>query len=160
MLFWTHKPSSICVEECKLLLRILIGQQPITLLVLGQKQGCWKNWVYVNSTFQLFSTPSLFLFQQMEIKTRKEKKFLWTYIPLLSHPCPCVNVTPLSRFVHWPLDNYTAQGLGIIWRRLGPGNASSQNYLLSRHLHDNGPWWFLTRLPYSAAWWSCDACRI
>ena len=52
----------------------------------------------------------------------------------------CYNVTPLSRFVHWPLDNYTAQGLGIIWRRLGPGNASFQNYLLSRHLHDNDPW--------------------
>ena len=98
MLFWTHKPSSICVEECKLLLRILIGQQPITLLVLGQKQGWRKNWANVKQYFStFFNTFFIPFFNKWNLKTRKEKKFLWTFIPiqLLSHPCPCVNVTML-----------------------------------------------------------------
>ena len=159
MLFWTHKPSSICVEECKLLFRILIGQQPITLLVLGQKQGCRKTEPMLTVLFCFLQHLFYSFFPPMEFILNEERKQVSSSVSSLPRR-KCYNVTPLSRFVHWPLDNYTALGLGIIWRRLGPGNASFQNYLLSRHLHDNDPWWFLTRRLYSAAWWSCDACRI
>ena len=51
-----------------------------------------------------------------------------------------LHLSLLSPF--WPLcslDNYTAPGLGIIWRRLGPSNGSSQTVYLPRHLHDTDP---------------------
>ncbi len=78
-------------------------------------------------------------FPPMEFILNEERKQVSSSVSSLPRR-KCYNVTPLSRFVHWPLDNYTALGPGIIWRRLGPVNASFQNYLLSRHLHDNDPW--------------------
>ena len=136
MLFWTHKPNSICVEECKLLFSILIGQQPITLLVLGQKQGCVVTIEAMLTVLLCFlSENTLFL----DLKQGRK----WS-IPLLFHPCP-VNVTPLSRFVHCGRLIITHTGS---WGSFGgasvPVMPALKTIYLSRHLHDNewsGDFW-------------------
>ena len=59
-----------------------------------------------------------------------EYLFEYKYIiyPLEFHPCcKCYTSVPFCPLC--PLDNYTAQRLGIIWRRLGQSNGSFQNYL-------------------------------
>ena len=135
MLFWTHKPSSICVEECKLLFRILIGQQPITLLVLEQKQGACKKLHFCFLPLILFFLIK-FSFKIEYLKTNM-------YILFLSCFISAVNITPLSRFVHCTRLIITQRrGWGSLWGASVQVMAAFKTIYLSRHLHVKVPVFF------------------